>query len=54
MTVDEAIVPVAGTVAVLDAGLTAPGLTALEYGLPLIVVPFIVMATKSVPDVVGV
>jgi hypothetical protein len=43
-----------GTLAVVWAGLGGPALTTLVYGLPLIGVPDNVIATLSVPTVVGV
>jgi hypothetical protein len=46
-------VPVPGTLAVVFAGLAAPALTVLGYGLPLIGVPPSVIATLSVPATVG-
>ena len=44
----------AGTDAVVWAALAAPGLTTLAYVLPLIPVPFSVIARLSVPLAVGV
>jgi hypothetical protein len=43
-----------GTLAVVWAGLGAPALTSLVYGLPLMGVPLSVIATWSVPTSVGV